>query len=358
MAGNTGERTEKPTHKRIREAREKGQVPRSRELAGSLSFVALVLALGWLGPDLLHAVQARIASGLSHLGDRPLDPAEPAAIAGLFWSDAGLLVTVVGPLALVGALVSVLGNVAQTGWVHSPKALHLNWARLNPASGFQRFAPSQASQELVKALVGVAMVTVVGTLLIRDYLPVAPSLTAMAPDAAAASVWERLQTLLWRCGLALTLYAAGDYALQRWRWYTQHKMTRQEVRDEARMSEGNPEMKARVRRIQREMNRSRMLKSVPNATVVITNPTHFAVALEYRRKEMAAPKVVAKGQDLMAARIRTIAREHGVPIVENVTLARALYKNVDIGETIPASLFGAVADILAYLVRIKQLVLS
>jgi len=135
-------------------------------------------------------------------------------------------------------------------------------------------------------------------------------------------------------------------------------MTRQEVRDEARMSEGNPEMKARVRRVQREMNRSRMLKAVPQATVVITNPTHFAVALEYRRQEMSAPKVVAKGQDLMAARIRKIAREHGVPIVENVTLARALYKNVDIGDTIPGSLFGAVADVLAYLVRIKQLVLS
>jgi flagellar biosynthetic protein FlhB len=150
---------------------------------------------------------------------------------------------------------------------------------------------------------------------------------------------------------------AADYAVQRWRWFMNLKMTRKEVRDDAKGNEGNPEIKARVRRIQRDMARNRMLKSVETATVVITNPTHFAVALEYRRGEMAAPVVVAKGQDHLAARIRTIARERGVPIVENVTLARALYKTADVGQTIPADLFGAVAEILAYLVRLKQLML-
>jgi flagellar biosynthetic protein FlhB len=134
-------------------------------------------------------------------------------------------------------------------------------------------------------------------------------------------------------------------------------MTRQEVRDEAKLNEGSPEIKARVRRVQREMSRRRMLQAVKTATVVVTNPTHFAVALEYRRSEMVAPRVVAKGQDHMAARIRALAREHGVPIVENVTLARALHKSAEIGDTIPAALFGAVAEVLAYLVRIKQLVL-
>ena len=134
-------------------------------------------------------------------------------------------------------------------------------------------------------------------------------------------------------------------------------MSRQELKEEMRSSDGNPEIKARVRKVQREMNRSRMLKAVKSATVVITNPTHFAVALEYRRGTMAAPKVVAKGQDFMAARIREMARDASVPIVENVSLARALYAGAEVGETIPGDLFGAVAEVLAYLVRIKQLML-
>jgi flagellar biosynthetic protein FlhB len=162
---------------------------------------------------------------------------------------------------------------------------------------------------------------------------------------------------LWRASLTLALLAGADYGLQYWRWYAQVKMTRQEVKDEFRANDGNPEIKARVRRVQREMTRRRMLHAVKTATVVITNPTHFAVALTYRRGEMAAPMVVAKGQDLMAARIRKVAAQHGVPTVEHVTLARALYKSAEIGDAIPGDLFGAVAEVLAYLVRLKQIVL-
>jgi len=149
----------------------------------------------------------------------------------------------------------------------------------------------------------------------------------------------------------------ADYGWQYYRWLSQVKMTRQEVKDEFRANDGNPEIKARVRRVQREMTRRRMLTAVKTATVVITNPTHFAVALTYRRGEMSAPVVVAKGQDLMAARIKKIAAKHGVPTVENVTLARALYKGAEIGDAIPGELFGAVAEVLAYLVRLKQIVL-
>jgi len=134
-------------------------------------------------------------------------------------------------------------------------------------------------------------------------------------------------------------------------------MSRQELVDEHKSTEGNPEVKSRVRRIQREMARKRMLQAVPTATVVIVNPTHYAVALRYDRQRMAAPAVVAKGRDLLAGRIRTLAREHGVPIVENVTLARALYREAEVGDSIPAALFGAVAEVLAYLVRLRQLAL-
>jgi flagellar biosynthetic protein FlhB len=155
--------------------------------------------------------------------------------------------------------------------------------------------------------------------------------------------WDRLWTLLWRVSLALVALAAADYGIQYWQWYSGLKMTRQQVLDESKMNDGRPEIKARVRRIQREMARNRMLKAVETATVVVTNPTHYAV--------------VAKGQDHMAARIREIARKHDVPLVENVTLARALHKHAEVGDTIPADLFGAVAEVLAYLVRMKRLML-
>jgi flagellar biosynthetic protein FlhB len=246
-------------------------------------------------------------------------------------------------------------SVGQIGFAFSPQALEWQWQKLNPATGFNRFAPIQAGTELLKALVGLAVVASLCYLLIRPAFDAAPSLVGMMPGEAARSGWDQISSLVWRVSLALVLLAAADYGLQRYRWFTGLKMTRQEVRDEARMNEGNPELKARVRRIQRDMNQRRMLQSVKTATVVVTNPTHFAVALEYRRSEMAAPVVVAKGQDLMAARIRTIAREHEVPIVENKTLARALYADADVGDSIPADLFGAVAEVLAYLVRLKQL---
>ncbi len=157
--------------------------------------------------------------------------------------------------------------------------------------------------------------------------------------------------------VALLMIAAADYGVQRWRHWTSLKMTKQEVRDEAKGEGGSPEMKARVKKVQRDMTRRRMLKAVKTATVVITNPTHYAVALEYNRTVSPAPRVVAKGKDLLAAKIRAAARDAGVPIIENVSLAQALYKGVEVGETIPADLFGAVAEVLAYLVRIKQLML-
>jgi flagellar biosynthetic protein FlhB len=209
----------------------------------------------------------------------------------------------------------------------------------------------------VKAVIGLGAVGAVGYSVLYAFYGEAPRLMAMTPAQSSAYAWDRIWRLLWQASLALAVLGAGDYGVQYWRWYQQQKMTRQEVRDEARMNDGNPEIKSRVRRIQREMVRKRMLGAVKTATVVVTNPTHFAVALEYRREQMVAPMVVAKGQDELAARIRALAREHNVPIVENVMLARALYATAEVGDVIPAPLFGAVAEVLAYLVRLKQLVL-
>ena len=357
MANQAGERTEKPTGKRLKDAREKGQVARSRELASAVSLVGVTLALGWFGVRMFTMVAEVLTTGLSTLGDHARASIEPAGIVTLLWSDAAIFARVAGPPALVAGFVAVAASTAQVGWAYSPKAVQFNWSRLSPATGFAKLGPQQAGAELIKASLGLAAVGGVSYVVIRELFDQAPALMGMMPGESARFGSAQLWRLLWRAGLALVVLGAGDYALQRWRWYSQLKMTRQEVRDESRLNEGSPEIKARVRRVQREMTRRRMLHAVKTATVVVTNPTHFAVALDYRRDEMAAPRVVAKGQDEIAARIRAVARKHGVPIVENVSLARALFRSAEIGDAIPADLFGAVAEVLAYLVRLKQLVL-
>jgi flagellar biosynthetic protein FlhB len=359
MSGQSqqGDRTEKPTVKRKRDARERGQVARSRDLASAVSLVAVTLALGWLGARMVGLVSNRLAASFTHLGTDAHATLTSATLSGTLWADLGLLAAVAGPPAVIAGVVSIAASLAQTGWAISPKALRLNWGRLSLSTGFGKFAPMQATAELLKALAGLAAVTVVCYALVRELIEQAPRMAALMPVDIGVYGWAQLRGLLWRASLTLAVLAGADYGLQYYRWYSQVKMTRQEVKDEFRANDGNPEIKARVRRVQREMTRRRMLTAVKTATVVITNPTHFAVALTYRRGEMSAPVVVAKGQDLMAARIKKIAAKHGVPAVENVTLARALYKGAEIGDAIPGELFGAVAEVLAYLVRLKQIVL-
>jgi flagellar biosynthetic protein FlhB len=248
-------------------------------------------------------------------------------------------------------------TIAQSGWVMSGQPIKVDWNRLNPANGLKRLKPSQSGADLLKAVVGTVVLSILAWNITEGLLRDAGRLVWLMPGDAARSGWTQVVALLWRAGIALVVLAAADVGLQRWRHWSSLKMSKKEVRDEAKSSEGSPEIKARVRRVQREMTRRRMLKAVKTATVVVTNPTHYAVALEYRREVASAPRVVAKGKDHLAARIRSTAREGGVPIVENVSLAQALYKGVEVGQTIPAELFGAVAEVLAYLVRIRQLML-
>jgi flagellar biosynthetic protein FlhB len=357
VSESAGERTEKPTPKRIKDAREKGQVARSRDLSSAVSLAAVTLGLAWLGFEMVSTITTRIAVGLGSLADHAHRPIVPGMVEGLLWSDAALLVRVSGPPALIAGLLSVGASFAQIGWAFAPKALELNWERLSPASGFKRLQPMHAVPELLKALIGMAAVGTVSYFIVVEFYLQAPGLMGMSTHESASVAWDRLWTLLWRVSLALVVLAAADYGVQYWQWFSGLKMSRQQVHDESKANDGRPEIKARVRRIQRDMARNRMLKDVETATVVVTNPTHYAVAHEYRRGEMTAPRVVAKGQDHMAARIREIARKHEVPIVENVTLARALHKHAEVGDTIPADLFGAVAEVLAYLVRMKRLLL-
>jgi flagellar biosynthetic protein FlhB len=351
------ERTEQPTQKRLREAREKGQVARSRDLALAAASVAATVALAKLGGRLMGGLAEHLASDLAHFGDAPLRELSAGDINARVIQGAGLIALLVGPIGIATMAVGVAMHGFQGGWVFAPNALQFNWSRLNPANGIKRFGVQQSGIETLKTLISVSVITYLAWRVVEGAINEAPQLAWLTPFGAAALAWSHSDTLLWRVAWALGVLALGDYALQRYRLNTSLKMSKQEVKDEYKMMEGSPENKRRVRRAQLTMARRRMMQDVARATVVITNPTHFAVALEYRRDKMAAPLVLAKGADHVALRIREEARTHGIPIVENKPLAQALFKTAEIGQTIPAPLFGAVAEVLAYLVRIKQLML-
>jgi flagellar biosynthesis protein FlhB len=272
-------------------------------------------------------------------------------------SNGLLLAMVVGPIALSTMVAGIAINGAQGGWSFAPGALRLNWSRLNPTEGVKKFVNLTSAVDLVKTLITAAALTYVSWNTVTALLDDSLRFPWLSPVGAATLGWSHIQTLLWRGAWVLVILACADYGLQYYRMMQQLKMSKQEIRDEAKQSEGSAEVKGKVRAIQRQMARRRMMGDVPNATVVITNPTHFAVALEYRRDTMVAPKVIAKGRDHVALRIREVARQHGIPIIENKPLAQTLFKTAEVGETIPAQLFAAVAEILAYLVRIRQLVL-
>jgi len=351
------EKTEQPTAKRLRDAREKGQVARSRDLALAAASVAATVALAQLGGRLVNGLADQLKRGLAHFGDAPLDPVGAGDVTVQVIQGATLMAVLVGPIAMATMLVGVAMHGLQGGWVFAPAALQLKWSRLSPATGAKKFGLSQSGAETLKALVSVAVITYLAWRIIGGVMHEAPQMAWLTPFSAAALAWAHSDTLLWRVAWALGILALGDYALQKYRLTSSLKMTKQEVKDEHKMMDGNPEIKRRVRRTQMTQFRRRMMQDVARATVVITNPTHFAVALEYRRDAMAAPLVLAKGADHLALRIRQEARAHGVPIIENKPLAQTLYRTAEVGQTIPAPLFGAVAEVLAYLVRIKQLML-
>lgn len=356
MAANQGDRTEKPTARRLREARRKGQVARSRDLGQAVSLAAALAVLAWHGGALVHGLGSAVRSGLERMGRGPTREVPVEDLGPIVFEGLRTLAVLVGPLAAAAALAVIAAHAAQGGWVFASEALQPNWSRLNPANNVKRLGPSMGGLDLVKMVVAVCALGYIAFLVITDAVRSSAELARLAPLDAAAAGWGGALRLLKLSAVALVALGAADYGVQRWRLMSQLRMTRQEVKDDFRLTEGNPEIKARVRRIQMTSARRRMLTAVPRATVVVTNPTHYAVALEYRRGEMAAPKVVAKGRGLTAARIKEIARSHGVPTVENVPLAQALYKTAEVGDTIPAALFEAVAEVLAYLIRLKQLV--
>ncbi|SIN95956.1 flagellar biosynthetic protein FlhB [Sulfurivirga caldicuralii] len=345
------EKSEQPTEKKLREAREKGQVPRSKELATVLMLLGAGVYFLVLGPYTVQQFEALMREGLSldraHAFDLKKDL---ELIIGLFvqaWA-------IVWPFLAVMVVIAVASPLLIGGWNFAPKALAPNFAKLNPITGFAKLFSLRNLLELVKALLKVSLVALVAVLVIGQMLD---QLLGLAKLSLLNAMGEAASIVVWSfilISLSLIVVALIDVPYQLWEHTRQMMMTRQEVKEEFKQQEGDPQVKGRIRQLQHEMAQRRMLQKVPEADVVITNPTHFAVALKYDPATMREPIVLAMGADLMASQIRTLAKKHHVPVVEAPALARALYYNAQEGAPIPYQLFRAVAAVLAYVYQLRD----
>jgi flagellar biosynthetic protein FlhB len=351
MADDYGEKTEAPTPRRRQEAREQGNIARSPDLTASVLIISAMVLLSWYGSGLVKALRALMAEMLSA---RALSNFDPAAV---FISILSALRTVGGALAplLVGAmLIAIIVNIAQVGLFFSTKRLQPNLEALNPVRGVSRLF--SRGNGLVQLVMNLLKLTCVG-------LVAYSAIVARMEQIVQSQHRGYLQIFLLaggiiysiaiRIGVMLLILAIIDYVWQRRRREQQLKMTKQEVKEEMRRMEGDPLIKQRRRQIALQRVKQSIKKNVPTADVVVTNPTHFAVALKYDSDNMHAPRVVAKGADFIAQLIRETAAENGVPILERAPLARALYKMVEVGQEIPEQFYAAVAEILAYVYELS-----
>jgi flagellar biosynthetic protein FlhB len=338
------------TPRRREEARKKGQVARSHELGGAATLFSLVVALHALLPGTAGAsLMADLHGGFLFGAQDTLTLADAQRRTLLGIITAGRLVL---PALLLALTLSLVAGIGQVGFSFTPEAAAPQWQRLNPASGLKRLFSLQGSVELLKGILKLALISGICAGSIRDAIFSGQLLGLMGVPLSQSLgvVGQILWTLGLRVSAALLILAVADYAFQRYQNEKSLRMSISEIKQEQKQSEGDPKTKARIRKIQREIARRRMMHDVPKATVVVTNPTHYAIALLYE-PGMGAPKVLAKGQDEVAKRIKEIASENRVPLVENRPLAQALHKTVEIGHDVPSELYEAVAQVLAFVYR-------
>lgn len=342
-------KTEKPTPKRLTEARDRGQVARSMDLNGAGVLLGGLIGVLVMGPTIANDTGGLMSLVFSDIA-RPHNVMTAAGLKGLVDLSAMTLLETVGPIAALCIAAALLLNVAQTGLRFTPAALKPSFSRLSPVNGFKNLFSSRTTFNLAKDL---AKVTVVGGLVALALIPDLTHLGASVgtpPDGLGSLLVSGVRSIAIRAVAAYLLIGVADYMWERHRFQESLKMSKQEVKDEARERDLPPEVKRALRRRQILAARARMMAAVPKADVVVTNPTHFAVALEYSG-EREAPVVVAKGKDHVAFQIKKIAAEHEIPVVENPPLARELYRTVELDQMIPAELYAAVAKVLAFVYR-------
>ncbi len=345
------EKTESASAKRLEQAREDGDVPRSRELATFTVLMAAGCTLWFAGEGVVRRLMAALVSGLAL--DREQIFNSDVLIHRVV-NDVGSLLLSCLPLAAVVMAVGLATPLLVGGWLFSAKAVLPNFMKINPVKGLANIVSPNALVELLKAIAKTIVVGVVAYLVVRHQREAVLGLSVEPLRSGSAHLVSLLISAFLTIVGALGLIAAIDAPYQIWHYANKLKMTRQELRQETRESDGNPQVKAKIRQMQRAMAKRRMMAAVPTADVVVTNPTHYAVALKYADGARGAPQVVAKGSDEVAQKIREIARANKVAILEAPALARALHKHTDIGDEIPEALYAAVAEVLAYVFQLRS----
>ena len=348
--GPGGEKTEEPTAKKLNDARKEGQVAKSKEFASSLTLLAFFLLLRiWM--TILGTQMKELFGGFynrfHYFANMPSYEDRHFEYASMVGYALFRVFVMISPFLFSGLVICFVADLVQVKWKPTSKPLKPKFSKLNPINGFKRLFSLQKLVELLKSIVKIAIVFIVVYNQLKDKWPLIFNMYDMPLLQGVIAAGKILIDTGFLISLIFFGIACIDYKFQKWKFHEDMKMTKQEVKEEFKSTEGDPQVKSKIRSKMMEVSRRRMMQSVPQADVVITNPTHYAVALRYDKEIAPAPFVVAKGVDLIAQRIKEIARENDVEIMENKPLARALYSNVDIGEQIPEELYVAVAEVLA-----------
>lgn len=343
------EKTLQATPKRRQDARKKGQVLKSQEIVSAFMLLGFVALMKYWLPTMITKMSGLFPYVYNLSYDWSVQSVSTLMI-NMLWIG----VQVVGPVFIVGALIAIVSNYLQVKFLFTLEPLKPQLSRISPISGAKRMFGVKAWVELLKSLLKVILIGYFLYATIRDNLQVYPALQQLNVAQAAMFIGDALLSLAWKISISFVLIAVIDFLYQWWDYEKNLRMNHEEMKQEFKQSEGNPQIKAEIRRKQRAMSMSRMMQDLKTADVVVTNPTHFAVALRYDAKANPAPYVVAKGADQVALRIRAHAKEYGIIILENKPLARALYAQVEIGQAVPADLYKAVAEVLAFVYRLKK----
>ena len=344
-----GDKTEEPTAKKRADARKKGQVAKSQELN-----TAFVLLMGFFMLKLLwDSIYLNIAEYTKYILSNPTQTVDTETVIQLFIGIIELLAKTSFPIMLAIMFIGLGINFYQVGLHFNTESMEPKLSKLNPINGFGRIFSKRALVEMLKSIFKIIVIGSALYWVLIDHVLSMPQFIFFGLETSLGQIADIIFNMAFKiCGIILVL-GVLDLAYQKWQTTQDLKMTKQEVKDEFKQSEGDPQIKGKIKQKQRQMAMARMMQEVPKADVIVTNPTHYAVALEYH-KGMVAPRVLAKGQDLVAQRIKEIGRENGVAIVENKPLARALFASTEIGDSVPQELYQAVAEVLAYVYRLKH----
>ncbi len=353
----SGEKTEDATSKKRSDARSEGQVAKSQEVATAFLFLTSFFVIKMTASNIATSLESIMTDtfGLIKYYDQYMIDGTADKLASKMFSIYAVKVSlIVAPILLAIMAVGIVTNVMQVGWKPTAKVLQPKFSKLNPLKGFKRMFSLMSLVELLKSLLKLAIIGTIVYNTLKKQIAIIPQTPFFSLSESIIYYAEVAYDLGITVGFAYLAIALFDYVFQKWKHNKDLKMSKQEVKDEYKQTEGNPEIKGKIRQKMREASMRRMMQDIPSADVIITNPTHFAVAIRYKHNQDSAPTVVAKGADHMAKKIREQAKEHDIEIVENKPLARSLYASVEIGEQIPPELYQSVAEILAFVYKLKN----